>query len=82
MIGFNPFNPTMKISNSHLLSLYVFHTSSVACKNSQFFLLLAAGDVYNEERLQLRDRNSILMTSICPESGHKHWLDDRVVTLF
>ena len=43
------------------------------------------GTFHEEERLPLSDRNSITFTrwhKICSEFGHKHWLDNGVVTFF
>ena len=55
--------------------IFSSHAKTVACENRRFSSLIATGG---------RSATEIpyWLCKICPKSGQKRWLDDRVVTLF
>ena len=56
---------------------------NVACENSHFSLLFAAGGSFATNNVcDSATDIPYWWRKICPEAGQKRWLDDGVVTLF
>ena len=72
---------TLLLPGNDIKSKYPEEYSTVACENSRFPSLFAAeGRLARRNVCDSATEIPHWWRKFCPESGHKRWLDDEVVT--